>query len=124
MKRQRVLRRDGRTAAFVIEESVLRNGFGGADVMREQAARLADVTTWPAVSLGVIPASADRGPAGAAESFWIFDNAQVNVELISGYLTVTQAAEIAEYSRMFARLTEIAVYGQRARDLIASLSQA
>jgi transcriptional regulator with XRE-family HTH domain len=120
MRRQRVLRRDGRTAAFVLEESVLRNGFGGQQVMSAQLAHLAEVTTWPAVSLGIIPASHDRGAAGAAEDFWIYDNEHVNVELISGYLTVTQPVEIAMYAQMFARLAEIALYGTQARDLIAS----
>jgi hypothetical protein len=124
MKRQRVLRRDGRTAAFLLEESVLRNGFGGPQVMSAQLALLAEATAWPAVSLGVIPASLDRGAAGAAESFWIYDNEQVNVELISGYLTVTQPAEIAMYAQMFARFAEIAIYGRRARDLIASAESA
>ncbi|OHV64176.1 helix-turn-helix transcriptional regulator [Pseudofrankia sp. BMG5.36] len=120
MKRQRVLRRNQRTAVFLVEESVLRNGFGGPAVMRGQLAHLAEVTTWPAVSLGVIPASPDRGMAGAAEDFWIFDNEQVNVELISGHLTVTQPTEIGLYAQMFARFGEIAVYGSRARDLFAS----
>lgn len=123
VRRQRVLRRNQRTAAFLIEENALRNGFGGPEVMHGQLARLAEVTTWPAVSLGVIPASHDRGMAGPAEDFWIFDNEQVNVELISGYLTVTQPTEIALYAQMFARLGEIAVYGSRARDLIDAASQ-
>jgi transcriptional regulator with XRE-family HTH domain len=121
MKRQRVLRRDGRTAAFLLEESVLRNGFGGPQVMSAQLAHLAEITTWPAVSLGVIPASFDRGPAGPTEAFWIYDNEQVNVELISGYLTITQPSEIALYAQMFARLAEIAIYGHRAQDLISSM---
>jgi transcriptional regulator with XRE-family HTH domain len=120
MKRQRVLRRDGRTAAFLLEESVLRNGFGGPLVMSAQLTRLAEVVTWPAVSIGIIPASLDRRAAGAAESFWIYDNEQVNVELISGYLTISQSGEIAMYAQMFARLAEIAVYGKRAQDLIFS----
>jgi transcriptional regulator with XRE-family HTH domain len=124
MRRQRVLRRDQRTAAFLIEESVLRNGFGGPPVMRGQLVHLAEVTAWPTVSLGVIPASPDRGIAGPAEDFWIFDNEQVNVELISGHLTVTQPREIAIYSQMFARLTEIAVFGAHARELISSITPA
>ena len=124
MKRQRVLRRDGRTAAFLLEESVLRNGFGGPEVMGAQLSHLAEVITWPTISLGIIPDSLDRGAAGAAESFWIYDNEQVNVELISGYLTVTQPAEIAMYAQMFARLAEIAVYGRRAQDLISSATPA
>lgn len=118
LRRQGVLRRDGRTAAFLIEESVLRNGFGGPSVMCAQLAHLAEVTTWPAVSLGIVPASLERGVAGPAEDFWIFDNEQVNVELISGHLTITQPREIAMYAQMFARLSEIAVYGTRARSLL------
>lgn len=123
-KRRRVLRHDGRTAAFVLEESVLRNGFGGPQVMSAQIAHLSEVTTWPAVSLGIIPASPDRGAAGPAEDFWIFDNEQVNVELISGYLTITQPREIAMYAQMYARLAEIAVYGAQARELITSAALA
>lgn len=83
---------------------------------------LTEVTTWPAVSLGTIPASPDRGVAGPAEDFWIYDNDQVNVELISGYLTVTQPHEIAMYAQMFGRLAEIAVYGLRARELISAVT--
>ncbi len=102
-----------RTAAFLIEESVLRNGFGGPAVMRGQCVHLAEVTTWSAVSLGVIPASCDRGLASPVEDFWIFDNDQGNVELVSGFLTVTQPTEIALYAQVFARLSEIAGYGDR-----------
>jgi transcriptional regulator with XRE-family HTH domain len=124
LRRQRVLRRDGRTAAFLLEESVLRNGFGGTQVMHAQLEHLAEITTWPAVSLGIIPASVDRGAAGPVEDFWIFDSQQVNVELISGYLTVTQPGEIAMYAQMFARLAEIAVYGHRAENLISLIGSA
>ena len=92
--------------------------------MRAQLAHLAEVTTWPAVSLGIIPDSSDRGEVGPAEDFWIFDSQQVNVELISGYLTVTQPGEIAAYSQMFARLAENAVYGRHAQDLILSMTPA
>ena len=101
---------------------MLRNGFGGPQVMSAQLAHLAEVTTWPSVSLGIIPASFDRGAAGAAESFWIYDNEQVNVELVSGYLTVTQPGEIAMYAQMFGRLAEIAIYGRRAQNLISSVT--
>ena len=109
------------SAAFLVEESVLRNGFGGPQVMSAQLARLAQITTWPSVSLGIIPATLDRGAAGPAEDFWIFDSEQVAVELVSGHLTITQPREIAMYAQTFARLAEIAVYGARARDLLAAL---
>jgi hypothetical protein len=124
MARQRILRRSGRMFAFLIEESVLRNGFGGHEVMTEQLARLAEITTWPSVSMGIIPATLDRGEARPVEDFWIFDSEQVTVELISGHLTITQPREIAMYAQMFARLAETAVYGARARKLIADTMMA
>lgn len=123
MKRQKILRRNGRTAAFLVEESVLCNGFGGPAVMNAQLAHLAQATMWPSVSLGIIPASTDRGVAGPAEDFRIFDGEQVNVELISGYLTITQPGEIAMYAQIFAHLSENAVFGRRARELIVSIEE-
>lgn len=124
MARQRVLRRGGRAAAFLVEESVLRNGFGGPGVMDEQLVRLTEITSWPSVSLGVIPAMPDRGEARPVEDFWIFDSEQVTVELVSGHLTITQPREVAMYAQMFARLGEIAVYGARARELIVAVASA
>ena len=120
--RQRILRRGGRTAAFLLEESALRNGFGGPQVMTGQLAWLAQITAWPSVSLGIIPATLDRGEARPVEDFWIFDNEQVAVELVSGHLTITQPREIAMYAQTFARLAEIAVYGARARELLSALA--
>jgi transcriptional regulator with XRE-family HTH domain len=125
MARQRLLRRGGRMASFVIEEPVLRTGFGGREVMADQVAHLVEVTRWPTVSLGIIPLGiVDRGPAGPAEDFWIFDSEVVTSELVSGYLSVTQPHEIAMYAQMFGRLAEIAVYGSRARELISSVMPA
>jgi len=125
MARRRLLRRGGRIASFVIEESVLTTGFGGPEVMAGQLAHLAEVTRWPAVSLGIIPARiTDRGPAGVAEDFWIFDSELVTSELISGYLSITQSREIAMYAQMFARFTELAIYGSHARTLISSIAGA
>jgi hypothetical protein len=52
------------------------------------------------------------------EGFWIFDSAQVNVELVSGHLTITQPSEIRAYADTFATLAEMAVYGPQARALL------
>ena len=118
MERQRLLRRGGRTFAFLLEESVLRVGMGGPEVMAAQLAHLSDVALLPSVSLGVVPARWDRDSARPVEDFWIFDSDQVSVELVSGYLTITQPREIAMYAQMFVALTEVAVYGVQAAALI------
>lgn len=52
------------------------------------------------------------------------DFAQVNVELVSGYLTVVQPDEIAMYLRAWDRLFALAVLGSRARALILQAIEA
>jgi transcriptional regulator with XRE-family HTH domain len=121
MDRQRVLSKGGRTFAFLIEESVLRAGIGGAEVMTEQLGHLMEVVALPSVSLGIVPAQPNRDEARPVEDFWIFDSEQVSVELVSGYLTITQPREIAMYAQMFGALAEVAVFGPDARDLITSV---
>jgi transcriptional regulator with XRE-family HTH domain len=123
MERQRVLREGNRRFAFLVEESVLRNGIGGAEVMAAQLAYLASVASLPHVSMGVVPMAADR-ERWPAEGFWLYDTAQVNVELISGYLTITQPGEIAMYAEAFAELAALAVYGASARTLITAAADA
>jgi hypothetical protein len=66
----------------------------------------------------VIPLGAARDAQWPAEDFWLFDDAQVNVELISGWLTITQPREIAMYAKAFADLSDMAVRGPQARSLI------
>jgi hypothetical protein len=50
--------------------------------------------------------------------FFMHDDAQVNVELVSGWLRVTQPSEVEMYAQAFARLAEMAVYGNAARALV------
>lgn len=106
--------------AVLLEESVLRHRIGGADTMAGQLGHLLSVATLPNVSLGVIPLSADRTALWPVEDFWVFDETQVNVELVSAFLTITQPHEIGMYARTFADLADLAVYGAPARALITA----
>ncbi|MEW9520818.1 helix-turn-helix domain-containing protein [Streptomyces tubercidicus] len=119
MDRQRVLYEGQKRFAFLVEESVLHNGLGSAETQTEQLEHLLMVGTLPNVSLGVIPARTGRTRM-PVEGFWIFDRAQVNVELVSGYLTLTQPSEVGAYADTFAMLADLAAYGAKARALIAS----
>jgi hypothetical protein len=65
-----------------------------------------------------VPFRPDRDAAWIVEGFWMFDDEQVMVELVSGHLTVTQPHEIAMYAQVFGELAELAVYGRAARSLI------
>ncbi|MFE9934484.1 helix-turn-helix domain-containing protein [Streptomyces sp. NPDC005533] len=123
MERQRVLYEGNRRFAFLVEESVLRSGIGGSEVMSGQLGHLISIASLPNVSLGVVPMQPDR-ERWPTEGFWIYDTEQVNVELVSGYLTITQPSEVAMYAGTFAELAQAAVYGAQARALIASAMDA
>jgi hypothetical protein len=117
IERQKVLADKGRRFAFLIEEAALYSAPGSAEVMAGQLGRLLEVAAEPNVSLGIVPMRVGR-PRTPAENFWIFDSSQVNIELVSAYLTITQPREIALYTAAFTELSEIACYGTPARALI------
>ncbi|QRX96835.1 Scr1 family TA system antitoxin-like transcriptional regulator [Streptomyces noursei] len=116
---QRVLHEGSATFAFLVEESVLRTSLGSIDTQVEQLERLHTVGALPNVSLGVVPMRTGR-PRMPVEGFWIYDKAQVDVELVSGYLTLTQPTEVRAYAETFATLADSAVYGANAHRLIKS----
>ncbi|MEU8914600.1 helix-turn-helix transcriptional regulator [Streptomyces nigrescens] len=118
--KQRILHEGPRRFAVILEESALRHQIGGAATMAGQLGHLLSLAALPHVSLGVIPLHADRTALWPAEDFWIFDEAQVNVELVSAFLTITQPHEISMYAHTFAGLAELAVYGAPARTLITA----
>jgi transcriptional regulator with XRE-family HTH domain len=118
--RLRLLREGGRRFVVLIEEPVLRNVIGGTETMAGQLGHLLAVGSLPSVSLGVIPIGIDRDVAWPVEDFWIFDDKQMNVELVSGWLTLTQPREIAMYAKTFSALSDMAVRGAPARSLITA----
>ena len=118
--RLRLLREGDRRFAVLVEESVLRTIIGGADVMAGQLGHLLTVGELPSVSLGIVPMGIARDAMWPIEDFWIFDDKRVNVELISGWLTITQPSEVAMYADAFARLADLAVVGAGARRIITA----
>ena len=71
--------------------------------MAAQLGHLITVASLPSISLGIIPMGLGRDAMHPVEDFWIYDDRQVNVELVSGWLTITQPREIAMYAQTFAR---------------------
>ncbi|MGW4728833.1 helix-turn-helix domain-containing protein [Streptomyces shenzhenensis] len=120
MQRQHILDTGIHRFAVLVEEWVLRTVIGDTEVMAGQLGHLIAVGTLPSVSLGIIPLGVPRGAGWPVESFTVYDDAQVNVELVSAHLTVTQPREIDEYAQSFAYLSQLAVYGAEARALITS----
>jgi transcriptional regulator with XRE-family HTH domain len=123
-ERLRLLREGDRRFAVLIEESVLYNVIGDSDVMANQLGHLLTVRELPSVSVGIIPMGVNRNAMWPVEDFWIFDDAQVNVELISGWLTITQPSEVEMYADTFARLAGLASYGAAARRAIVKAIEA
>lgn len=68
---------------------------------------------------GLLQTHVDRTPRWPVEDFHIFDNLQANVELVSGFLTITHPREISMYAESFAALARLAVHGSHARRLIS-----
>ena len=124
VERLRLLHEGARQFSVLIEESVLRNILGDAEVMVGQLGYLLTVGSLPSVSIGIIPMGIDRSAIWPVEDFWIFDDVQVNVELISGWLTLTQPREITMYAEAFQRLAQLAVHGPEARRLIVTAIEA
>jgi transcriptional regulator with XRE-family HTH domain len=120
VNKQRLLHDGRRRFAVILEESTLRHRIGGPETMAGQLGHLLSLATLPNVSLGVIPLSADRTALWPVEDFWIFDDEQVNVELVSAFLTITQPYEVGTYARTFSALTDLAAHGAPARALITS----
>jgi transcriptional regulator with XRE-family HTH domain len=120
MNRNRIVNTGDHRFSVVLEESVLRHQIGDPDVMASQLRHLMCAMTLPSVSLGVIPLSIPRRPMWMQETFNIFDDARVHVDLLSALVTVTAPSEVALYVRAFGKLTELAVYGSQAHALITA----
>ncbi|MEV4390549.1 helix-turn-helix transcriptional regulator [Nonomuraea sp. NPDC049607] len=107
-----------RRCAMIVEESVLYSRVGDDGVMREQLLHLLTGMQQVNLSFGIVPMSARR-PLAEKETFSIYDESRVFVELLSAAVTITAPREIELYVRYFAELAAVTAYGDNARVLIA-----
>lgn len=117
IERSRIVHEPGHRFGVVIEEAVLHCRVAEDDAMAAQLGYLLTAGALPAVSLGIIPMSLKR-THWPEETFHIFDDRLVSVELVSAEVTVSQPGEVAQYLKAFERLHTMAVYGAEARGLI------
>ncbi|MFF0550810.1 helix-turn-helix domain-containing protein [Streptomyces sp. NPDC004311] len=101
----------------LMEEAVLRHRLGSAETMRAQLQHLLQVMPLPSVSLGIIPAGAER-TMWPLEAFYLHDAHRALVETLTAEVNVLQPRELTDYRRAFDLLAQMAVYGDRARALI------
>lgn len=117
IERSRIVHEQGHRFVVVIEEPVLYCQVADPDAMAAQLGYLLTAGALPAVSLGIIPMAARRSH-WPEETFHVYDDQLVSVELVSAEVNVTQPGEIAQYLDTFERLRSMAVYGADARALI------
>jgi hypothetical protein len=118
--KQRVTFEADRSFTILLEENALRHRIGGPDILRDQLRHLLKAASLPSVTLGIIPFHSDRSPLRPVEMFFLFDDAEVSVELVSGWLRITEPSEVAMYAVVFAKLAAMAVYGRAAREMVAA----
>jgi hypothetical protein len=118
-ERRHMLASGRRRFVLLIEEYVLRSAVCDGETMARQLQQLDTVGAAPSVSLGIIPMGVRRDSL-PVEDFYMFDDAEVAVELTSGYLRLTQPRDIEDYRRTFTQLSMMAVHGAKARALIAA----
>lgn len=117
LERQKVLHKGDRRFSFVIAEQALKTTVGADSVMVEQLEHLLAVMSLPRLVIGIVPEQAPLdGPS--INGFVMYDNRLVLVETVSAELTINQPREIALYSKLFAMLSDQALYGEASRALI------
>jgi hypothetical protein len=118
LARTEILHDPGHQYTILLEEGVLNAGGFQATTMIEQLEHIRDLMGQvPPETIGVVPHSAERRP-WPEESFHLFDNQRVAVELVSGYVELLDEQDIAAYSQAFDSFAQVAVYGDEALTLV------
>ncbi|MGW1072895.1 helix-turn-helix domain-containing protein [Streptomyces sp. NPDC002537] len=123
LARAHVLREGDHRFVMLLDQTVLHHQMGDEVTMAGQLGHLLSVMSLPSVSLGIIPFKGRR-PIWGVETFSIYDDEQVGVELLTADITVTAPGEVRDYLKTFVELQKRAVYGAQARALIADAIQA
>lgn len=106
---------------LVVEESVLRRGFGEPQTSLSQLMHLLEVMKMRTVQVGIIPARRDvydRSMVWPAEDFWIFDDCRVKLELVSSAVDLSTRYDLQQYGKVFTLLQSQAVYGTQAVEIV------
>ncbi|WP_394816319.1 DUF5753 domain-containing protein [Streptomyces mooreae] len=123
VERSRIIHEPGRRFVLLIEEAVLYHQFGNTQAMADQLDYLLTADGLPSVSLGVIPTARERAQL-PQETFHVYDDDLVSVELVSADVRITQSSEMALYLKVFEQLGCMAVYGPEAQELILKAREA
>ncbi|WP_328547793.1 DUF5753 domain-containing protein [Streptomyces platensis] len=118
VERSRVMHEPGHRSVLLIEEAVLYYQLGDTEVMASQLDHLLTADALPSVSFGIIPTATRERAQLPHETFHVYDDNLVSVELVSAEVNIAQPSDIALYVKVFEQLRSMAVYGSEARALI------
>lgn len=116
--RSSVIHEPGHRFVLLVEEAVLYFRIGNTDAMAAQLGYLLTAGALPQVSLGIIPMAMPERVQWPRETFHMYDDMLVSVELVSARVKISQPSEISLYLKAFEQLRSMAVYGAEARALI------
>ena len=119
LKRQEIIRQQGRNFRFIIGHAALYTAPAGKEVQVDQLRRIIEVSHQANVSIGIIPVSAGL-PVNANNGFAVMDSMYATAETVIYEQQSTDGNEISEYLQLFQKLERLALFGQDATRLIDS----
>ena len=111
MQRQEALQDPERRFAFLLTETAIRARIVPRAVMAEQCAHLATVAELPNVEAAAIPFGV-QFPAMPLNTFVVYDERFVTVELFSGEVLLHDPQDVAEHLSVFDLLSQAAIRGR------------
>ncbi|KOT90414.1 DNA-binding protein [Streptomyces sp. NRRL F-5755] len=117
IQRQKGLYRPGRKYKIMMWEGALRSLICPPSVLAAQLHHLSGVIGLDTVEMGIVPFSASL-KIYPGNSFWVYDERLVVVEDWHAELWIEEADSIATYLRVWRTLSESAVYGADAQNVI------
>lgn len=111
----------------VLSEAVLHRTVGGADVMREQVARLRDAMSQPNISVRILPFSAGAHPAMTGPftmlRFPERSMDMVYVELRGGAVYLERPVDVDTHEAIFERLSDLALSDDDTNSLLGEMER-
>jgi transcriptional regulator with XRE-family HTH domain len=121
LDRQEVLIDETRQFHFLLAEQALRLRLASTPVMIEQLQHMAELAERPNIELTILPTSVQLGDA-PLNSFVVYDDRLVMIELFSGGVALRDPQEISYHLNLFEYFNDRAVSGVEAQQFIEAVA--
>ena len=119
LERQKTLGEPARRFIFVMTEQAVRLRRADRSIMAQQCAHMAEISERPNVEIAIIPLSSPV-PAAPMNSFLVFDDRMVSVELFSSDVVLRDYKDVKYHIELFDLFHGHALTGDRARAFLLS----